>query len=77
MRSRSTSSRHAAALRPFADGEFGTGAAAPSRAHVQAVNDLVSGLRAELLKRAERVSAQTKDAKRHVDTPTLATTAGQ
>lgn len=64
-------SRHAAALRPFSDGEFGTGAAAPSRAHVQAVNDLVSGLRAELLKRAERVSAQTKDAKRHVDTPTL------
>jgi hypothetical protein len=64
-------SRHAAALRPFSDGEFGTGAAAPSRAHVQAVNDLVSGLRAELLKRAERVSAQTKDAKRRVDTPTL------
>ena len=34
--------RHAGALRPFADGEFGTGAAAPGRGHVQAVNELTS-----------------------------------
>jgi hypothetical protein len=57
--------RHAAALGPFADGEFGTGAAAPSRAHVQAVNELFAGLRSELLKRADRVNAQSKEAKRH------------
>src|SRR6476619_5916929 len=64
-------SRHAAALRPFADGEFGTGAAAPSRAHVQAVNDLFRGLRADLLQRAEQVSARSKGAERHANTATL------
>lgn len=64
-------SRHSAALRPFYDGEFGTGAAAPSRAHVQAVNDLFAGLRSELLKRAEKVSVQTAHSKRHPDTAAL------
>jgi hypothetical protein len=64
-------SRHAAALRPFADGEFGTGAAAPSRAHVQAVNDLFRGLRENLLQRAERVRAGSKAAERHANTATL------
>ena len=64
-------SRHAAALRPFADGEFGTGAAAPSRAHVQAVNELFHGLRADLLQRAERVGTRSKAAARHADTATL------
>jgi hypothetical protein len=64
-------SRHAAALRPFTDGEFGTDAAAPSRAHVQAVNKMVCALRAELLKRADAVAAQSKAAKRRSDTPNL------
>lgn len=54
--------RHAAALRPFADGEFGTGAAAPSRAHVQAVNAVFAGLRADLLARAARVAEHTRGA---------------
>jgi hypothetical protein len=53
--------RHAAALRPFADGEFGTGAAAPSRAHVRAVNDVFAGLRRDLLRRAARVRQQTRN----------------
>ena len=54
--------RHAAALRPFADGEFGNGAAAPGRAHVQAVNALFAALRADLRRRAASVTAQTRAA---------------
>ena len=41
--------RHAAALRPFRAKEFGTGPAAPSEGHVQAVNALLGRLRQELL----------------------------
>jgi hypothetical protein len=52
--------RHAAALRPFADGEFGIGAAAPSRAHVQAVNNVFAALRQDLLRRAARLARQTR-----------------
>lgn len=63
--------RHAAALRPFSDGEFGTGAAAPSRAHVQAVNELFHGLRTVLLERADTVSTQSKDAVRRGDSAAL------
>jgi hypothetical protein len=55
-------SRHAAALRPFADGEFGTGAAAPSRAHVRAVNQLFAALRTDLLRRSARVDQHTRAA---------------
>jgi len=50
IRSQGTSvMRHAAALRPFRAGEFGTGAAAPSEGHLQAVNALLTRLRQELL----------------------------
>lgn len=41
--------RHAAALRPFRAKEFGTGPAAPSEGHLQAVNALLGRLRQELL----------------------------
>lgn len=58
--------RHAAALRPFADGEFGTGAAAPSRAHVQAVNEVFAALRKDLLGRAKKVARQVRTAT-HLD----------
>jgi len=58
--------RHAAALRPFADGEFGTGAAAPSRAHVRAVNAVFAALREDLLRRAASVTRQTR-AGAHLD----------
>lgn len=56
--------RHAAALRPFANGEFGTGAAAPSWAHVTAVNDLIGSLRRDLLRRSRRVSQASLQASR-------------
>ena len=46
-------SRHAAALRPFRNDEFGTGAAAPTPGHVEAVNKLMSTLRRSLLKHSK------------------------
>ncbi len=49
--------RHAAALRPFREGEFGTGAAAPSDGHIVAVNQLINRLRVELLQRT-RLTAE-------------------
>lgn len=42
--------RHAAALRPFTAHEFGTGAEAPTEAHLQAVNALINDLRTRLLR---------------------------
>ena len=61
--------RHAAALRPFRAGEFGTGAAAPSEGHLQAVNALLARLRQELL----TVSGQVRDdARRAAEQPTTA-----
>ena len=48
--------RHAAALRPFTRQEFGTGVAAPSEGHLQAVNDLISSLRTDLLRMSKNVS---------------------
>ena len=41
--------RHAAALRPFRQQEFGTGASAPSEGHIQAVNSLLGSLRKQLI----------------------------
>ncbi|HKY45954.1 MAG TPA: hypothetical protein VJM50_22880 [Pyrinomonadaceae bacterium] len=48
--------RHAAALRPFQRSEFGTSNAAPSEGHIQAVNDLMTSLRQNLLGKAARVT---------------------
>jgi hypothetical protein len=50
--------RHAAALRPFQRSEFGTGASAPSEAHIGAANSLIEQLRMSLL----RISRYTADA---------------
>lgn len=47
-------SRHAAALRPFRDGEFGTGSAAPTRGHVAAVNRMLRAM-------GEHLDAQSAD----------------
>src|SRR5215467_13587067 len=47
--------RHAAALRPFQAKEFGSGPAAPSEGHLQAVNALLERLRRELIMVSERV----------------------
>lgn len=51
--------RHAAALRPFKADEFGTGAEAPTAGHIQAVNQLITGLRRGLLNMSEKVSKAT------------------
>lgn len=58
------SARHAAALRPFGRGEFGTGIAAPSEGHIQAANTLIVRLRAELMKLNEPLRAAAVDATR-------------
>lgn len=44
--------RHTAALRNFTREEFGTGPEAPTEGHVQAVNQLLGGLRTGLVRRA-------------------------
>lgn len=54
--------RHAAALRPFKREEFGTGNAAPSERHIQAVNTLMTSLRRGLLDLSKRVSEAVKTA---------------
>ncbi|HEU0177015.1 MAG TPA: hypothetical protein VFV58_22360 [Blastocatellia bacterium] len=48
--------RHAAALRPFKQGEFGEGDAAPTEGHVRAVNELIKMLRSDLLRMTKRVT---------------------
>ena len=55
--------RHARSLRPFAVDEFGSGPAAPSEAHVAAVNRFLDGLRARLLDRAAWVEAAAQAAR--------------
>src|ERR1700744_6498515 len=40
--------RHASSLRPFSYTEFGSGAAAPSHAHIDAANRFIGGLRSRL-----------------------------
>lgn len=63
--------RHAAALRPFRADEFGTGAAAPSAGHLQAVNALIRQLRGELLRLSGRVDEEARRAVRQPDTRRL------
>jgi len=48
--------RHAAALRAFRRNEFGTGDAAPSEGHIQAVNRLIASLRHGLLRTTKEVT---------------------
>lgn len=52
--------RHAAALRPFKAEEFGSGAEAPTAGHIQAVNQLITGLRSSLLAMSQKVSKHTR-----------------
>jgi hypothetical protein len=63
--------RHAAALRPFRRNEFGTGAAAPTEAHLQAANALISLLRNDLLRLTKQVSGATDAAIRGPTSPRL------
>src|SRR5262245_3209648 len=48
--------RHAAALRPFRKGEFGTAPAAPSDGHLQVVNELLASLRVKLMAMTREVT---------------------
>jgi hypothetical protein len=48
--------RHAAALRPFKQGEFGADDAAPTEGHIRAVNELIKMLRGDLLRMTRRVT---------------------
>ena len=63
--------RHAAALRPFKQEEFGTSAAAPSDGHIKVVNDLITGLRRGLLKMSSNVHASIADAVQSPNTAKL------
>jgi hypothetical protein len=55
--------RHTAALRPFRREEFGTGAAAPSEAHIQVVNQLITSLRDGLLTMSKGVAKASESAR--------------
>src|SRR5581483_113521 len=63
--------RHAAALRPFQKKEFGSGVAAPSEGHIQAVNALITTLRADLLKLSKRVTEAVNTAVNEPQTAAL------
>ncbi|MCU0525852.1 MAG: hypothetical protein MUF72_13600 [Elainella sp. Prado103] len=57
--------RHAAALRPFQSGEFGTDPASPSDAHIDAVNALLNRLRSQLQRIATQVDRSAAAAIHH------------
>jgi hypothetical protein len=72
LRSQSVSiTRHAAALRPFTRREFGDGPAAPSEGHLQAANELITRLRAELIGLAGKVEGWSREAQRDPSTRNL------
>jgi hypothetical protein len=60
--------RHAAALQPFKREEFGTGPEAPSEAHIQAVNSLITALRRGLLQMSKSVSRAAQAAAQEAST---------
>lgn len=59
--------RHAAALRLFHHDEFGTEAASPSDAHIDAVNQLMTSLRASLLEMSRQVNTAAEVAMQKQD----------
>jgi hypothetical protein len=63
--------RHAAALRPFRRGEFGSGPESPSEGHLQAVNQLITSLRAGLLRLSGEVGRSVDAAARQPSTRQL------
>jgi hypothetical protein len=63
--------RHAAALRPFRRGEFGSGPESPSEGHLQAVNRLITALRRSLLRMSAEVGQSAEAAAREPSTPRL------
>lgn len=63
--------RHAAALRPFRQDEFGTDSASPSDAHIEAVNELISSLRVQLASVSKQVGQTAEAAMHKLDTDHL------
>jgi hypothetical protein len=63
--------RHAAGLRPFQKDEFGTGAAAPTAGHLQAVNSLITSLRRSLLGFSKHVTSTSAQTTREPSTDNL------
>lgn len=56
--------RHAKSLRPFTKDEFGTGPAAPSEAHIEAVNRFIDKFRQQLVEMSRWVEAAAHLARR-------------
>ena len=63
--------RHASALRPFYRDEFGTSAASPSDAHIDAVNQLMASLRNQLGQMSKQINMAANAAGRYGDTAHL------
>lgn len=63
--------RHAAALHPFHRDEFGRHAAAPTEGHIEAVNKMLTQLRASLLRKAGVVSEAVRVARSRSTTSNL------
>jgi hypothetical protein len=63
--------RHAKSLRPFSKDEFGTGPAAPSEAHVEAVNRFIDQFRQKLVEMSRWVEAAVSAARREPTTERL------
>jgi hypothetical protein len=63
--------RHAKSLRPFTKEEFGTSPAAPSEAHIEAVNRLLDRFRTQLVEMSRWVEAASKAARREPTTARL------
>jgi len=56
--------RHSKSLRPFSKDEFGTSPAAPSEAHIEAVNRFIDRFRSQLVEMARWVEAASAAARR-------------
>src|SRR4030095_12292244 len=63
--------RHAAALRSFRRQEFGLDAASPTEGHVEAVNKMITQLRANLLGKAAKVTDTVRTARSRPTTQNL------
>jgi hypothetical protein len=64
--------RHVESLRPFAYGEFGTGPAAPSRAHLDAANRFIDAFRGRLTEGVSWLNAAVSQARRTPSQPNIA-----
>ncbi len=63
--------RHAKSLRPFRNDEFGSGVAAPSEAHIEAVNRFIDQFRSQLVEMSRWVEAAAAAARREPTTSRL------